>query len=105
LKQQWRTLANGHKDAPSLEIDRCPHRDRHGALCELTSYQFRPAGGAVEPPAVLSRDQIMEAVANWRHSTAPSTAHGRIRGANRADPKDPKRILTVRGVHVRQKQD
>ena len=51
--------------------------------------------------AVLTRDQIMEAVRGRELEAFDRSIDvhmGRIRAAIEADPKAPKRILTVRGV-------
>jgi len=70
--------------------------------CELTSYQFDLLVTLAERAGrVLTRDQIMEA-ARGRELEAFDRSidvhMGRIRAAIEADPKNPKRILTVRGV-------
>ncbi len=73
-----------------------------GKLCELTSYQFDLLVTLAERAGrVLSRDQIMEAVRGRELEAFDRSIDvhmGRIRGAIEADAKDPKRILTVRGV-------
>jgi len=87
----------------SLEID----RDARvvtvaGNACELTSYQFDLLVALAERAGrVLSRDQIMEAVRGRELEAFDRSIDvhmGRIRAAIEADPKAPKRILTVRGV-------
>ena len=87
----------------SLEIDRDARTVTvSGNLCELTSYQFDLLVALAERSGrVLSRDQIMEAVRGRELEAFDRSIDvhmGRIRGAIEADPKDPKRILTVRGV-------
>ena len=71
-------------------------------VCELTSYQFDLLVALAERSGrVLSRDQIMEAVRGRELEAFDRSIDvhmGRIRSAIEADPKDPKRILTVRGV-------
>ncbi len=87
----------------SLEIDRDARSVTvAGQPCELTSYQFdllvTPAERAGR---VLTRDQIMEAVRGRELEAFDRSIDvhmGRIRAAIEADPKAPKRILTVRGV-------
>ena len=87
----------------SLEIDRDARTVTvSGNLCELTSYQFDLLVALAERSGrVLSRDQIMEAVRGRELEAFDRSIDvhmGRIRSAIEADPKDPKRILTVRGV-------
>ena len=87
----------------SLEID----RDARGVAVagqgrELTSYQFDLLVALAERAGrVLTRDQIMEAVRGRELEAFDRSIDvhmGRIRAAIEADPKNPKRILTVRGV-------
>ena len=87
----------------SLEID----RDARTVLvddrpCELTSYQFDLLVAMAERAGrVLTRDQIMEAVRGRELDAFDRSIDvhiGRIRNAIEADSKEPKRILTVRGV-------
>ena len=72
------------------------------APCELTSYQFDLLLTLAERAGrVLTRDQIMEAVRGRELDAFDRSIDvhmGRIRAVIEADPKDPKRILTVRGV-------
>ena len=87
----------------SLEIDRDARAVSVAhAPCELTSYQFDLLVALAERAGrVLSRDQIMEAVRGRELEAFDRSIDvhmGRIRAAIEADPKDPKRILTVRGV-------
>ncbi|HEY3048729.1 MAG TPA: response regulator transcription factor [Polaromonas sp.] len=87
----------------SLEIDRDARSvSISGKLCELTSYQFDLLVALAERAGrVLSRDQIMEAVRGRELEAFDRSIDvhmGRIRNAIEADAKDPKRILTVRGV-------
>ena len=87
----------------SLEIDR-DARQIHlaGELCDLTSYQFDLLVTLAERAGrVLSRDQIMEAVRGRELEAFDRSIDvhiGRIRQAIEVDAKNPKRILTVRGV-------
>ena len=73
-----------------------------GQACELTSYQFDLLVAMAERAGrVLTRDQIMEAVRGRELEAFDRSIDvhiGRIRNAIEADSKDPKRILTVRGV-------
>lgn len=87
----------------SLEID----RDARSVLvagqpCDLTSYQFDLLVAMAERAGrVLTRDQIMEAVRGRELEAFDRSIDvhiGRIRNAIEADSKDPRRILTVRGV-------
>jgi len=87
----------------SLEIDRDARTvSVSGGLCELTSYQFDLLVALAERAGrVLSRDQIMEAVRGRELEAFDRSIDvhmGRIRSAIEIDAKDPKRILTVRGV-------
>ena len=87
----------------SLEIDRDARTVRVGELlCELTSYQFDLLVAMAERAGrVLSRDQIMEAVRGRELDAFDRSIDvhiGRIRNAIETDSKEPKRILTVRGV-------
>lgn len=99
------------KDAPaavqqrfgSLLIDRDARVvSVHDHPCELTSYQFDLLVALAERAGrVLTRDQIMEAVRGRELEAFDRSIDvhmGRIRAAIEADPKSPKRILTVRGV-------
>ena len=93
-----KTLAFG-----SLEID----RDARivtvaGKPCELTSYQFDLLVALAERAGrVLTRDQIMAAVRGREldpFDRSIDVHMGRIRAVIELDAKNPKRILTVRGV-------
>jgi len=70
--------------------------------CELTSYQFDLLLVLAERAGrVLSRDQIMESVRGRELDAFDRSIDvhvGRIRLAIESDIKNPKRILTVRGV-------
>jgi DNA-binding response OmpR family regulator len=97
--------SGGHKAMRfgSLEIDRDARSvSVSGKPCELTSYQFDLLVALAERAGrVLSRDQIMEAVRGRELEAFDRSIDvhmGRIRGAIELDAKDPKRILTVRGV-------
>jgi DNA-binding response OmpR family regulator len=72
------------------------------ATCDLTSYQFDLLLAMAERAGrVLSREQIMEAVRGRELEAFDRSIDvhmGRIRAAIEVDAKDPKRILTVRGV-------
>jgi DNA-binding response OmpR family regulator len=87
----------------SLEIDRDARTVQvAGAACELTSYQFDLLVALAERAGrVLTRDQIMEAVRGRELEAFDRSIDvhiGRIRNAIETDSKEPKRILTVRGV-------
>ena len=87
----------------SLEIDRDARLvSVSGTARELPSYQFDLLVALAERAGrVLSRDQIMEAVRGRELEAFDRSIDvhmGRIRNAIEADPKEPKRILTVRGV-------
>lgn len=82
------------RDARTVSVNADP--------CELTSYQFDLLVALAERAGrVLTRDQIMEAVRGRELDAFDRSIDvhmGRIRAAIEADPKAPKRILTVRGV-------
>jgi DNA-binding response OmpR family regulator len=87
----------------SLEIDRDARSVTvAGTPCDITSYQFDLLVALAERAGrVLSRDQIMEAVRGRELDAFDRSIDvhmGRIRAAIEVDAKDPKRILTVRGV-------
>ncbi|HYP85227.1 response regulator transcription factor [Variovorax sp.] len=87
----------------SLEIDRDARSvSVGGQLADLTSYQFDLLVAMAERAGrVLTRDQIMEAVRGRELEAFDRSIDvhmGRIRAAIEADVKNPKRILTVRGV-------
>jgi DNA-binding response OmpR family regulator len=87
----------------SLEIDRDARVvNLAGSAVELTSYQFDLLLAVAERAGrVLTRDQIMEAVRGRELEAFDRSIDvhmGRIRAAIEVDAKDPKRILTVRGV-------
>jgi DNA-binding response OmpR family regulator len=97
------TTAQNQLRFGSLEIDRDARTVQvSGAPCELTSYQFDLLVALAERAGrVLTRDQIMEAVRGRELEAFDRSIDvhmGRIRAAIEADAKDPKRILTVRGV-------
>lgn len=73
-----------------------------GVLCDLTSHQFDILLAMAERAGrVLTRDQIMEAVRGREIEAFDRSIDvhmGRIRQAIESDPKEPRRILTVRGV-------
>jgi DNA-binding response OmpR family regulator len=87
----------------SLDIDRDARQVTvRGQVCELTSYQFDLLVALAERAGrVLTRDQIMEAVRGRELEAFDRSIDvhmGRIRAAIEEDVKNPKRILTVRGV-------
>jgi DNA-binding response OmpR family regulator len=87
----------------SLEVDRDARTVQvDERLCELTSYQFDLLVAMAERAGrVLTRDQIMEAVRGRELDAFDRSIDvhiGRIRQAIEEDSKEPKRILTVRGV-------
>lgn len=87
----------------TLEIDRDARIvSVAGQPCDLTSYQFDLLVTLAERAGrVLTREQIMEAVRGRELDAFDRSIDvhmGRIRAAIEHDAKDPKRILTVRGV-------
>ena len=87
----------------SLEIDRDARIvTLSGKEVDLTSYQFDLLLAVSERAGrVLTRDQIMEAVRGRELEAFDRSIDvhmGRIRAAIEVDAKEPKRILTVRGV-------
>ena len=87
----------------ALEIDRDARVvSVAGQPAELTSYQFDLLVTLAERAGrVLTRDQIMEAVRGRELEAIDRSIDvhmGRIRAAIEQDVKNPKRILTVRGV-------
>ena len=87
----------------SLEIDRDARTVTVGGqVADLTSYQFDLLVALAERAGrVLTRDQIMEAVRGRELEAFDRSIDvhmGRIRAAIEADAKNPRRILTVRGV-------
>ena len=87
----------------ALEIDRDARAvSVAGLACDLTSYQFDLLVALAERAGrVLTRDQIMEAVRGRELEAFDRSIDvhmGRIRAAIEVDAKNPKRILTVRGV-------
>ena len=87
----------------TLEIDRDARAVTvAGELADLTSYQFDLLVALAERAGrVLTRDQIMEAVRGRELEAFDRSIDvhmGRIRAAIEQDAKNPRRILTVRGV-------
>jgi DNA-binding response OmpR family regulator len=87
----------------ALEIDRDARTVTiHGQAADLTSYQFDLLVTLAERAGrVLTRDQIMEAVRGRELEAFDRSIDvhmGRIRAVIEDDVKNPKRILTVRGV-------
>jgi two-component system, OmpR family, phosphate regulon response regulator OmpR len=104
-----RTQGNGAAAASqnqrfgSLEIDRDARVvSVNNVPCDLTSYQFDLLVAMAERAGrVLTREQIMEAVRGRdleAYDRSIDVHMGRIRAAIEQDAKNPKRILTVRGV-------
>jgi DNA-binding response OmpR family regulator len=87
----------------TLEIDRDSRTVTVGGqVADLTSYQFDLLVALAERAGrVLTRDQIMEAVRGRELDAFDRSIDvhmGRIRAAIEQDAKNPRRILTVRGV-------
>ena len=86
-----------------LEIDNGLRQARVGGTsCDLTSYQFDLLTVlARNPGRVMSRDQIMDSLKGHPLEAFDRSIDvhiSRIRAAIESDPKNPQRILTVRGV-------
>ena len=86
-----------------LEIDLGQRAVRlEGRPCEMTSYQFDLLRVLAQSAGrVLSRDQIMDTLQGHPLEAFDRSIDvhvSRIRAAIEDDPKNPKRILTVRGV-------
>ena len=89
-----------------LEIDRAARLVRlDGEDKLLTSHQFALLLGLAERAGrVLTREQIMESIKGEAQSYDPALDRsvdvhiGRIRAAIEDDPKQPRRIITVRGA-------
>ncbi|PXW96523.1 DNA-binding response OmpR family regulator [Sphaerotilus hippei] len=86
-----------------LEVDPQARQVRIGGEhCDLTSYQFDILMVlAGSPGRVLSRDQIMDALKGHPMDAFDRSIDvhvSRIRSAIEDDPKNPRRILTVRGA-------
>lgn len=87
----------------SLSLDRDARTVTvHDKVCDITAYQFDLLWVLAERAGrVLTRDQIMEAVRGRELEAFDRSIDvhmGRIRLAIEDDVKNPKRILTVRGV-------
>lgn len=86
-----------------LEIDRDAMQARlDGKPCELTVYQFRMLDTMSRRPGrVLTRDFLMQDLQSLDTTAFDRSVDvhiSRIRAAIEDDPKNPRRILTVRGV-------
>lgn len=86
-----------------LEVDTGLRQVRlDGKACDLTSYQFDLLSVLAQHPGrVLSRDQIMDSLKGHPLEAFDRSIDvhiSRIRAAIEDDPKEPRRILTVRGV-------
>jgi two-component system, OmpR family, phosphate regulon response regulator OmpR len=86
-----------------LEVDLGARQARlDGALCDLTSHQFDLlAVLARNPGRVLSRDRIMDTLKGHPMEAFDRSIDvhiSRIRAVIEDDPKEPKRVLTVRGA-------
>ncbi len=86
-----------------LEVDLGARQARIDAkTCELTTHQFELLAVMAQAPGrVLSRDQIMDALRGHPMEAFDRSIDvhiSRIRAAIEDDPKNPQRVLTVRGV-------
>jgi two-component system, OmpR family, phosphate regulon response regulator OmpR len=87
----------------ALVIDRAGRQARlNGETCDLTGYQFDLLLALAEHAGrVLSRERLMDLVKgeNLEAFDRSIDVHvSRIRAAIEADPKNPKRIITMRGA-------
>jgi len=85
-----------------LEIDRDARvAQLGGQVCPLTAYQFDLLVVLAERAGrVLSRDQLIDALKGRSHEPFDRSIDvhiGRLRAAIEDDPKQPRRIITVRG--------
>ncbi len=86
-----------------LEVDLGARQARlDGAVCDLTSHQFELLTVLARSPGrVLSRDQIMDALKGHPLEAFDRSIDvhiSRIRAVIEDDPKNPRRVLTVRGA-------
>jgi DNA-binding response OmpR family regulator len=86
-----------------LEIDRDSRVVRvDGNACEMTSYQFDLLVSLAEHPGrVMSREQLLDAVKGETLEAFDRSIDvhiSRIRAAIEDDPKQPNRIITLRGA-------
>jgi two-component system phosphate regulon response regulator OmpR len=86
-----------------LEIDAGARQARlDGAVCDLTAYQFSLLPALAQHAGrVLSRDAIMDMMKNEKLEAFDRSIDvhiSRIRAAIEDDPKQPRRIITVRGA-------
>jgi DNA-binding response OmpR family regulator len=86
-----------------LEIDLGARQARlDGEVCDLTGHQFDLLVVLAQSPGrVLSRDQIMDALKGHpmeAYDRSIDVHISRIRALIEDDPKEPRRVLTVRGV-------
>jgi len=86
-----------------LEVDLGARQARlGGAACDLTSHQFELLTVLAKSPGrVLSRDQIMDSLKGHPLEAFDRSIDvhiSRIRALIEDDPKNPKRVLTVRGA-------
>jgi two-component system phosphate regulon response regulator OmpR len=86
-----------------LEVDLGARQARlGGAACDLTSHQFELLTVLAKSPGrVLSRDQIMDSLKGHPLEAIERSIDvhiSRIRALIEDDPKNPKRVLTVRGA-------
>ncbi len=86
-----------------LEVDLGARQARlAGHVCDLTSHQFELLTVLAKAPGrVLSRDQIMDALKGHPLEAFDRSIDvhiSRIRAVIEDDPKEPKRVLTVRGA-------
>ncbi|MFM9916628.1 MAG: winged helix-turn-helix domain-containing protein [Rhizobacter sp.] len=86
-----------------LEVDLAARVARlDGRPCDLTSHQFELLVVLAQSPGrVLSRDQIMDALKGHPMDAFDRSIDvhiSRIRALIEDDPKDPRRVLTVRGA-------
>jgi two-component system phosphate regulon response regulator OmpR len=86
-----------------LEVDAGARQARlDGAACDLTAYQFSLLLALAQHAGrVLSRDAIMDMMKNEKLEAFDRSIDvhiSRIRAAIEDDPKQPRRVITVRGA-------
>ncbi len=96
------TVSVLHFSGWALDLSRHELISPEGQKVELTSYEFQLLAALAHQPAqVLSRDQILELIADrdWQpFDRSIDVLVGKLRRKLRDDPKNPNLIKTIRGV-------